>query len=74
MFHHGGLGGFWLIAAVIAVIPFWRICTKAGYSPWLSLLAVVPLVNLFFLYFLAFSDWPSQRGTAPTGTAPSPPA
>ena len=70
MFHHG-LGASWLVVAVVVVIPFWRICAKAGYSPWLSLLAIVPLVNLFFLYFLAFSEWPSQGGrVTPTGTTP----
>ncbi|MBV8782723.1 MAG: hypothetical protein JOZ67_00895, partial [Gammaproteobacteria bacterium] len=49
----------WLIAAAIAIVPFWRICTRVGHSPWLSLLVVVPLVNLFFIYWLAFGEWPS---------------
>jgi hypothetical protein len=72
MFHHG-LGASWLIVAAVVVIPFWRICGKAGYSPWLWLLALVPLVNLFLLYFLAFSEWPSQAGRAAPG-GPTPPA
>ena len=63
MFHHG-LGSSWLLIAVIAVIPFWRICTRVGFSPWLSLLVVLPLVNLVFVYYLAFSEWPSQRSGA----------
>ena len=73
MFFHHGLGTFWLIGAIVVVIPFWRICAKAGYSPWLSLLAVVPLVNLFFIYFLAFSEWPSQTGRAAAGGMTTPP-
>ena len=66
--HHygyGGFPGFWgfgWIAALIAVIPFWKICTRIGHSPWLSLLVIVPLANLIFLYWLAFSQWPIQRG------------
>ena len=50
-----------LIAALIVIIPFWRIFSKAGYSGWLSLLMVIPLVNLIMLYFLAFADWPILR-------------
>ena len=50
-----------LVILVIVIIPFWRICTKAGFSGWWSLLVVVPMVNLAFLYFLAFARWPSQR-------------
>lgn len=62
MFHYW-LGPSWLIVAVIAVVPFWRICTRVGYSPWLSLLILIPLVNLIFFYILAFSEWPSQKAT-----------
>ena len=66
MYQHN-LGPFWLIGAIIAIIPFWRICSRVGYSPWLSLLMAIPLVNLIFIYFLAFSDWPSQKGSVATG-------
>jgi hypothetical protein len=67
MYHYGfwGFPGFWgfgWIAAVIAVIPFWKICGRVGLSPWLSVLVVVPLANLIFIYWLAFSQWPIQRG------------
>lgn len=48
-----------LIWALVAVIPFWKITSKAGYSGWLSLLIIVPIVNLIYLYFIAFSKWPS---------------
>jgi hypothetical protein len=72
MFHHG-LGPSWLIIAVVAVIPFWRICARVGYSPWLSLLILVPLVNLFFIYYLAFSEWPALKpGAGPGGTTQTP--
>jgi len=42
---------------LIVVPPFWAICRKAGFSPWFSLLIVVPWVNLIGLYVLAFSNW-----------------
>ena len=54
MYHHGW-GTYWLIAAAIAVVPFWRICRRVGHSPWLSLLILVPLANLIF------AEWPSEK-------------
>lgn len=54
-----GMWGFGWIAAVIAIIPFWKICTRVGLSPWLSLLLIVPLANLIFVYYLAFTQWPA---------------
>ena len=69
MYYEHNFFGVWLIGAIIAIIPFWRICKRVGYTPWLSLLMAIPLVNVIFIYFLAFSDWPSQKGTvAPGGT------
>lgn len=52
-----------LVMAVVVILPFWFIFSKAGYSKWLSLLMVVPLVNVILLYFLAFSQWPSHGNT-----------
>lgn len=72
LYHHHWLGFPWLILAVIAVVPFWRICKRVGYSPWLSLLTVIPPLNLFFIYYLAFSEWPSQK-SSPGGSAGSAP-
>ena len=48
-----------LVMAAIVILPFWFIFSKAGHSKWLSLLMVVPLINVILLYFLAFSQWPS---------------
>lgn len=52
---------FFLIAAAIVIVPFWKIYSKAGFSRWLSLLMIVPLINLIVLYVVAFSSWPGQR-------------
>ncbi len=46
-----------LIGLAIYIVPFWFICKKAGFSPWLSLLNIVPLGNLALIYVLAFADW-----------------
>jgi hypothetical protein len=50
-----------LAAAILAVIPFWKIFTKAGFSGWLAVLAVIPLVNLVVLYYVAFSNWKIEQ-------------
>ena len=50
-----------LLVAVLVVLPFWRLFEKAGFSGWLALLMLVPLVNVLALYFLAFTDWPAQK-------------
>ncbi len=70
--HHGyyGLHGFWLIGAIIAIIPFWRICDRVGLSPWLSLLLFVPLANIIFVYYVAFAEWPAQQRGSTGGTPP----
>ena len=68
MYHHHFFG-VWLIGAIVAIIPFWRICRRAGLQPLLSLLIAIPLVNLIFIYYVAFTDWPSLRAPgAPGGT------
>jgi hypothetical protein len=46
-----------LIGTLIVVLPFWFICKKAGFSPWLSLINIVPLGTLVLLYVLAFAEW-----------------
>ena len=57
---HAGGWAWMLLMGVILVVPFWRICTRAGFPGALSLLILVPLVNVGFLYFLAFAGWPAQ--------------
>ena len=44
--------------AVLLVLPYWFIFGKAGFAPALSLLMLIPLVNVVMLYVLAFSEWP----------------
>ncbi len=64
MFGNTMWAGHWLwmlVIAVVAVIPAWRICQRTGYPGFLGILIVIPLLNLFLLYFIAFSEWPSNR-------------
>jgi hypothetical protein len=39
--------------------PASRICKRAGFSPWLGVLIIVPLANIFLLWFVAFTPWPA---------------
>jgi hypothetical protein len=50
-----------LIGLIFAIIIYWRIFSKAGYSGARSLLMFIPLVNLIIIIMFAFSEWPIQR-------------
>ncbi len=50
-----------LVCLAIVIVPFWFICKKAGFSPWLSLLNIIPLGGLVLIYVLAFSDWKGMQ-------------
>ena len=61
-----------IVGVALAIIPYWFIFRKAGFSPWLSLLTAVPLVGIVVLYVVAFSQW--RVMPAPYGYPQSPPA
>lgn len=46
-----------LVAVAVGIIPYWKIFSKAGFSPWLALCMLIPVVNLVVLYVVAFSRW-----------------
>jgi hypothetical protein len=52
-----------LILAIFSMglVPAWpagRICSRIGFSPWLGILVVVPIVNVLLLCYVAFAPWP----------------
>lgn len=47
------------VLAFLLVLPFWFVCKKAGVSPWLSCLVLVPLGVFVLPFILALIDWPS---------------
>lgn len=57
-----GLGAgtliFVLLLLALIIFPLWKIFQKTGRHGAMSLLMLVPLVNLFVLPFLAFGRWP----------------
>src|SRR6266436_8473273 len=50
-----------LVGIIFAVIVYWRIFAKAGYSGALGLLMFVPIANIVMLCVLAFGEWPIYR-------------
>jgi hypothetical protein len=60
-----------LLPLVVAIWPFWKIFARAGFPGWLGLGIVVPLLNVFLLFYLAFADWPALRPPAPASEAGS---
>jgi hypothetical protein len=80
-----GMGAGFIAIMVIIVIGLiilqlainWRIASKAGYEGALSLLMLVPLLNLIIILIFAFSEWPIEKRlkalTGGTTTTPLPP-
>ncbi len=65
-----------LVGYTIVIVPFWFICKKAGFSPWLSFVYLIPFGNLVLYYILAFADWkvvPIQQIGYPPAYPPQPP-
>ena len=53
-----------LVSTIGTILLVWahcRIFCRAGFSWAMGLLMLVPLVNMFVPFILAFSDWPVQR-------------
>ena len=63
---------FILLGLAIVIVPFWFICKKAGFSPWLALLNIIPFGGLILMYILAFSEWKVVPVPQP-GWPPTPP-
>lgn len=51
------------LGAVLFVIPTWRILQKAGFHGALSLLGLLPIVNMVLLWVFAFVKWPNERSS-----------
>lgn len=44
---------------LLVAYPASRVLRKAGFSPWFSLLVLIPPVAVFGLWLLAFMRWPA---------------
>lgn len=57
----GAMGLVWLAVVVFFIFLYWKIFSKAGFSGWISLLLLVPIVNLIVIIWFAFADWPALK-------------
>ena len=68
---------FFVVILAAIIVPTWFICKKAGFSPWLSFLVIIPFGGLVLLYVLAFAEWKvvpaPQMGWQPPASYPPPP-
>ena len=46
---------------LLYILSYWKIFSKAGYPGWLGLLQFIPVINIFIIFFLAFSKWPIHQ-------------
>jgi len=51
----------WLVL-ILFTVPLWffaRAVKKAGFSPWWTLLGIVPFLNVVALWVFAYVKWPT---------------
>lgn len=59
--------GHWsvfIVMVVAFVYPIGRILRRIGWSPFWSIVALIPLVNLVGLWIVAFADWPDTNAAS----------
>lgn len=56
---------FWFspLFALLVFIPAVRLLRRGGYSPWSALLLLIPLVNVGFIWWLAFAKGAERPGS-----------
>lgn len=60
---YGYGAGHWLwfvVVAAVVLYPTGRILGRMGFSPFWSILAFIPLLNLIGLWIIAFAEWPEK--------------
>lgn len=48
-----------VILIVLPLVFFSRAVSKAGFSPWWTLFALVPIANVIMLWVFAYAKWPA---------------
>ncbi|WP_413719262.1 hypothetical protein [Silicimonas sp. MF1-12-2] len=53
----GGGGLIWfLVVAVLLIVPFWKILPRYGISKYFAILTIIPAIALVLLWIIAFKD------------------
>lgn len=53
-----------VLGTVIVVWPAAKICKRAGFPSWFGIAAVIPVLNVALLWYLALSPWKPSPPTA----------
>lgn len=54
----------WILFVVFVALvlyPIGRILSRVGFSPFWSVIALIPLANLVGLWIVALVDWPREK-------------
>ena len=57
-----------IVHHLIFIVPAWKICKRVGLNPALSLLILIPLVNLVAVWVFAFAQWPAGNASPADST------
>ena len=49
------------VVCLAFILPWWKIFQRSGHPGALSLLMLVPVVNLVIILWFAFAEWPIER-------------
>ncbi|MEM9784833.1 MAG: hypothetical protein AAF899_20495 [Pseudomonadota bacterium] len=50
----------YVVLAVLLAVPMWRLLPRAGLSPYLSFVALLPFGIVALLWVMAFRRWPGD--------------
>lgn len=67
---------FWFspVFALLVMIPAVRLLRRGGHSPWSALLLLIPLVNVAFIWWLAFAKSAQRSSYGPETVESASPA
>jgi len=54
-----------LLLSLIFILPGWKICSKMGYPGLICFLGFIPIINIIFIFYLAFTTWPIEKSDCP---------
>jgi hypothetical protein len=57
---------FFAIFAALVLYPIGRILTRIGFSPFWSIIALIPFANLVGLWVVALAGWPRDVAQSKT--------
>ncbi|OAT27608.1 hypothetical protein M975_4159 [Buttiauxella brennerae ATCC 51605] len=50
-----------IITLFIFIFLQWMIVRRTGLKPWVSLLLLLPIINLFAYLYIATARWPNEK-------------